>query len=57
MTTDSQLQTVSPQRRSWLKTAFMILVGGLAALGALVLAAVLWFFASCANNPDCLQFG
>ena len=45
------------RKRSPLRTVVTIVIGAAAALGALILAGVIWFFAACANNPECLKFG
>jgi hypothetical protein len=40
-----------------LRAVVSILIGALAGLGVLIFALAIWFFAACANNPDCLKFG
>lgn len=44
-------------RRSPLKIVVKLIVGAIIAFGLLFVALILWFFAACANNPDCLRFG
>lgn len=44
-------------RRGLLGTVMAIGAVAVVTVGAVVLAVVIWFFAACANNPDCLTFG
>lgn len=48
----SERKTLSP-----LRVVLTIIAGGAVAIGLLSLTAILWFFAACANKPDCFQIG
>ena len=54
---EPQPDAPSRPRRSPFKIVVKLIVGAILAFGLLFVAVILWFFAICANNPDCLRFG
>lgn len=54
---DPQPEAIPRPRRSPLTIVVKVIVGAVITLGVLVVALILWFFAACANNADCLRFG